>query len=72
MMADRLNNDFQFLDVGRAGPEKIKAEVRKQSFAEIYEPFAKEEAGSSPIAVWSVVTHTVHGNVRYITIFQTG
>ncbi|MDF2181663.1 FAD-dependent oxidoreductase [Neptuniibacter sp. CAU 1671] len=40
-MAGRLNNDFQFLDVGRKGPKKIAASTRKKSFGEIYEPFAE-------------------------------
>ncbi|MFW1676564.1 FAD-dependent oxidoreductase [Pontibacter sp. JAM-7] len=40
-MTDRLNNDFQFLDVGRKGPKKIAASTRKKGFAEIYEPFAE-------------------------------
>ena len=41
-MTERLNNDFQFLDVTRQGPKKIKASVRKKQFAEIYEPFGEE------------------------------
>jgi glutamate synthase (NADPH/NADH) small chain len=43
-MTERLHNDFQFLDVGREGPKKIKASVRKKQFAEIYEPFATDSA----------------------------
>lgn len=43
-MSNRLNNDFQFLDVSREGPSKIQAEVRKREFAEIYEPFDEEQA----------------------------
>ena len=43
-MTERLNNDFQFLDVSREGPKKVKASVRKKQFAEIYEPFLKENA----------------------------
>ena len=43
-MTDRLDNDFQFLDVGRQGPQKIDSEVRKQGLGEIYEPFEADDA----------------------------
>ena len=43
-MTERLHNDFQFLDVSREGPKKIDAKVRKQQFAEIYEPFEQAAA----------------------------
>lgn len=39
----RLNNDFQFLDVGRQDPSKKDLDTRKHKFVEIYQPFAKEE-----------------------------
>jgi len=39
----RLNNDFQFLDVGRQDPTKKDLETRRHKFVEIYQPFAKEE-----------------------------
>ncbi len=42
-MSARLNNDFQFLDVGRQDPTKKDIETRKRNFVEIYQPFAKEE-----------------------------
>ena len=35
----RLQNNFQFLDVGRQDPNKVPAEQRKREFAEIYESF---------------------------------
>ena len=35
-MAERLNNNFQFLDVGREDPEKVRVSRRKKDFAEIY------------------------------------
>jgi glutamate synthase (NADPH/NADH) small chain len=35
-MAERLNNDFQFLDVARQDPEKKDIAVRKAEFVEIY------------------------------------
>lgn len=42
-MAARLNNVFQFLDVGRQDPTKKDMETRRHKFVEIYQPFAKEE-----------------------------
>ena len=65
-MTERLHNDFQFLDVSREGPKKIEAEVRKQEFAEIYEPFAEEDASDqahrclecgNPYCSWKCPVH---------------
>ena len=42
-MAERLNNDFQFLDVARQDPTKKPIDVRTAEFVEIYQPFAKHE-----------------------------
>jgi len=65
-MTDRLNNDFQFLDVGRKGPQKIDSQVRKQGFGEIYEPFEAEEASEqshrclecgNPYCSWKCPVH---------------
>ncbi len=39
--SSRLNNDFQFIDVGREGPAKKAAVLRKRQFAEIYKPFTE-------------------------------
>ena len=43
-MAERLSNDFQFLDVARQDPEKKEIDVRKSEFVEIYKPFTAEVA----------------------------
>ncbi|CAH1041948.1 FAD-dependent oxidoreductase [Halomonas sp. TD01] len=45
-MANRLNNDFQFVDVGRKDPQKKAAHTRSKEFAEIYEPFKPTDAAS--------------------------
>ena len=42
-MAGRLNNTFQFLDVGRQDPSKKDISTRKHKFVEIYQPYTKEE-----------------------------
>lgn len=65
-MADRLSNDFQFMEVGRKGPEKISAAVRKKQFAEIYEPFKPRNASNqahrclecgNPYCEWKCPVH---------------
>lgn len=65
-MTQRLQNDFQFLDVSREGPSKIEADVRKKEFAEIYEPFEKEDAAEqshrclecgNPYCSWKCPVH---------------
>src|SRR5690606_15881950 len=40
-MTKRLNNHFQFVDVGRGDPKKIPLRRRKVEFKEIYKPFKK-------------------------------
>lgn len=42
-MAERLDNNFQFLDVGRQDPQKKNINTRKRQFVEIYEPYTKGE-----------------------------
>ena len=65
-MAERLNNDFQFMDVGRCDPEKVPAAERRQEFAEIYKPFRKQEVASqahrciacgNPYCEWKCPVH---------------
>ncbi|WP_188150034.1 FAD-dependent oxidoreductase [Teredinibacter waterburyi] len=42
-MAERLNNNFQFIDVGRQDPNKKDIGTRKHEFVEIYQPFQEEQ-----------------------------
>lgn len=65
-MANRLSNDFQFIDVGRQDPEKRDARTRSREFAEIYEPFKPQEAASqshrclhcgNPYCEWKCPVH---------------
>lgn len=65
-MTARLNNDFQFLDVGRQDPTKKDIETRRHKFVEIYQPFAKEEvenqshrclACGNPYCEWKCPVH---------------
>ncbi|MGI9296089.1 MAG: FAD-dependent oxidoreductase, partial [Pseudomonadales bacterium] len=43
-MTDRLDNKFQFIDVGRQDPDKRSMERRTMEFVEIYEPFRPQQA----------------------------
>lgn len=42
-MAERLRNNFQFIDVGRHDPAKKDIETRKNQYVEIYQPYTKDE-----------------------------
>jgi len=65
-MAKRLNNDFQFIDVGRIDPKKIEMKGRTHDFGEIYQPYKKEEAADqshrclecgNPYCEWKCPVH---------------
>ncbi|WP_148253328.1 FAD-dependent oxidoreductase [Aidingimonas lacisalsi] len=65
-MANQLNNDFQFIDVGRQDPQKKAARTRAKEFAEIYEPYKPQEAASqahrclhcgNPYCEWKCPVH---------------
>lgn len=43
-MTQRLNNDFQFLDVGRREPAKKNIQTRKTQYVEIYENMGQRQA----------------------------
>jgi len=43
-MNQRLNNDFQFLEVDRQDPAKKNIQTRKNNFVEIYQPFSEKQA----------------------------
>ena len=43
-MAERLNNSFQFIEVGREDPRKKTMETRKAACVEIYEPYKPHQA----------------------------
>jgi len=65
-MAKRLNNDFQFLDVGRGDPSKKDIATRKAKFVVIYEPFNQDQvadqshrclACGNPYCEWKCPVH---------------
>ncbi|MBV1885233.1 MAG: glutamate synthase small subunit, partial [Gammaproteobacteria bacterium] len=45
-MAKRLNNNFQFIEVGRHDPKKKPIESRRDQYLEIYDPFKPDEAAA--------------------------
>src|SRR5690606_799908 len=66
VMAERLSNSFQFLDVDREDPNKKPLDVRKAKFVEIYEPFTQEQvqdqahrclACGNPYCEWKCPVH---------------
>src|SRR5471032_911811 len=65
-MAERLSNDFQFLDVGRKDPKKKLLRQRKKEFVEIYEPFKPQHSADqahrclgcgNPYCEWKCPVH---------------
>ncbi len=65
-MNDRINNDFQFLEVERADPSKKDDAVRQTEFVEIYHPFEATEAAEqahrclecgNPYCEWKCPVH---------------
>ncbi|MFT7558190.1 MAG: glutamate synthase (NADPH/NADH) small chain [Flavobacteriales bacterium] len=65
-MAERLNNNFQFIDVGRSDPDKKHIETRKTEFIEIYETFSEDQASQqshrclecgNPYCEWKCPVH---------------
>ena len=65
-MAERLSNDFQFLDVPRNDPAKKEIGVRRSQYVEIYNPFQPETASSqahrclacgNPYCEWKCPVH---------------
>ncbi|MGB1272229.1 MAG: hypothetical protein ACPG5T_09150, partial [Endozoicomonas sp.] len=42
----RLNNHFQFVEVGRQEPDKKNLRLRKTEFVEIYQPFNEKRVKS--------------------------
>ena len=65
-MSQRLNNNFQFIEVGRQDPQKKDMESRTRKFVEIYEPFQQEQAAGqahrclacgNPYCEWKCPVH---------------
>jgi glutamate synthase (NADPH/NADH) small chain len=65
-MKERLNNDFQFIEVGRVDPQKVPARKRKKEFAEIYHPYKQGAAADqshrclhcgNPYCEWKCPVH---------------
>ncbi len=71
-MAERLNNDFQFLDVPRQDPAKKEIEQRTTTFAEIYQPFEKEEVQGQAHRCLGCAIRIANGSARSTTTSRTG
>ncbi|MEM9317182.1 MAG: glutamate synthase small subunit, partial [Pseudomonadota bacterium] len=42
-MSGRVQNNFQFIEVDRADPDKKRMTARKTEYVEIYDPFTKTQ-----------------------------
>jgi len=65
-MAKRLDNNFQFIEVGRCDPKKVPMVDRTEDFGEIYEPFEGDDAAEqshrclecgNPYCEWKCPVH---------------
>ena len=65
-MFDRLNNNFQFIEVDRQDPHKKAIDARRAEFVEIYEPYKPKQAASqahrcldcgNPYCEWKCPVH---------------
>jgi len=65
-MSERLNNDFQFIDVGRADPGKKALETRKTEYVEIYDAYTPAQVSTqahrclecgNPYCEWKCPVH---------------
>ncbi|WP_231758754.1 FAD-dependent oxidoreductase [Microbulbifer elongatus] len=65
-MSQRLNNDFQFIDVGRVDPAKKDIITRTNQFVEIYQPYTEKQVASqahrcldcgNPYCEWKCPVH---------------
>lgn len=65
-MAERLSNNFQFLDVGRQDPAKKDMGTRRHQFVEIYQPYTQDQAAGqahrclecgNPYCEWKCPVH---------------
>tara|TARA_R110002095_G_scaffold215639_1_gene210360 strand:- start:2630 stop:4054 length:1425 start_codon:yes stop_codon:yes gene_type:complete len=65
-MSERLNNDFQFVELKREEPSKVSARTRKKEFAEIYNNYDADQAAGqahrclecgNPYCEWKCPVH---------------
>src|SRR5210317_2251684 len=65
-MSKRLENNFQFVDVGRRDPDKKTLRARKTEYAEIYKPYTQEQVADqshrclecgNPYCEWKCPVH---------------
>ena len=65
-MNKRLENNFQFVDVGRSDPDKKTLRTRKTEYVEIYQPDSQEQVADqshrclecgNPYCEWKCPVH---------------
>jgi hypothetical protein len=71
-MAERLNNDFQFIEVGRKDPKKKLLRQRKKSSWKSTNRSNPSSPWTRPTAAWVAATRIANGSARCTTSFPTG
>lgn len=70
--SDRLNNDFQFIEVGRKDPKKKLLRQRKREFVEIHDLFKPQQAADQAHRCLGCGNPTASGSARCTTSSRTG
>lgn len=70
--SDRLNNDFQFIEVGRKDPKKKLLRQRKREFVEIHDLFKPQQAADQAHRCLGCGNPYCSGNARCTTSSLTG
>lgn len=65
-------NVYQFVDVERIDPPKKPIMVRKQEFAEIYQPLSQSQTEGQADRCLTAVTRIVSGNVLFTITYHSG
>ena len=71
-MANRLNNDFQFVDVGRQDPQKKPHIHVPKSSLKFTNPLSPPMRRVRRTVACTAAIRTASGSARYITTFPTG
>ena len=70
-MSGRVHNNFQFIDVGRADPDKKQLAARRTEYVEIYDPYTKAQVEEqserclecgNPFCEWKCPVHNFMPN----------
>ena len=71
-MTERLNNDFQFIEVGARIRRRSCCASARRSSSKSTNPSSRSRLASRPIAAWAAATLIASGNARSTTTSPTG